>query len=75
MNGNKHSQKNRRLAMIISGITDAVLGAAIVLIGLGFFPIDIADYGFPLWAVLLVGGVMFIIGVWVAVHNYSRMDE
>ena len=75
MNKNNDPQRSRRLAMIISGATDAVLGAAIVLIGLGFFPIDIAEYGFPQWAVLLVGGVMFTLGAWLATHNYSRLDE
>jgi len=59
----------------MSGAIDALLGAAILLIGFGFFPIDIADYGLPIWAVVLVGGVMFPVGVWVAVYNYSRLGK
>lgn len=59
----------------MSGATDALLGAAIVLTGLGFFPFDIASYGLPLWVVMLVGSLIFTSGVWVAVYNYSRLEE
>ena len=70
-----NSKRTLRHALIISGTTDAMLGAAVVLAGLGFFPIDIARYGFPLWAVMLAGGVIFTSGVWMVIHNYSRLDE
>ena len=68
-------KRNRRFILIFSGATDVLLGAVILLIGLGFFPIDIADYGFPLWVILLVGGLIFISGVWMVAYNYSRLDE
>ena len=70
-----NSKRTLRHALIISGATDALLGAGIVLAGLGFFTIDIARYGFPRWAVMLVGGVIFTSGVWMVIHNYSRLDE
>lgn len=60
---------------MISGVTDALIGAVILLIGFGFLPVDIADYGIPSWLVILVGGFMFIMGAWVAVYNFSRLDE
>jgi len=75
MNEKPSSKKTLRHALIISGATDALFGAAIVLAGLGFFPIDIARYGFPLWSVMLVGGVIFTSGAWMVIHNYSRLDE
>jgi ABC-type branched-subunit amino acid transport system permease subunit len=75
MNGSNNPQRNKRLAMLVSGAMDAVLGAVIVLIGLGFFPVNIDEYGFPQWIVLLVGGVMFTLGAWLAIYNYSRLDE
>jgi len=68
-------KRNRRFILIFSGATDVLLGAVILLIGLGFFPIDIADYGFPLWVIFLVGGLIFISGVWMVAYNYSRLDE
>ena len=67
--------RNKRIVFIISGVTDSLLGAALLLIGFGFLPIDIADYGFPAWLVILVGAFMFIMGAWVAAYNYSRLEE
>ena len=60
---------------MLSGATDALIGAVILLIGFGLLPVDIADYGLPAWLVILVGAVMFIIGAWMAAYNYSRLDE
>jgi hypothetical protein len=60
---------------MLSGATDALIGAVILLIGFGLLPVDIADYGLPAWLVILVGAIMFIIGAWMAAYNYSRLDE
>jgi hypothetical protein len=59
----------------MSGATDALLGAALLLVSFGFFPIDIANYGLPIWVVMLVGGLIFTSGIWMVIHNYSRLDE
>lgn len=74
MNGN-NPQRNRRIVLIISGAVDAVIGAVILLIGFGFFPIDLADDGIPPVVLLVIGGFMLIMGAWMAIHNYSRLDE
>jgi len=75
MNESPNPKRTRRYVLIMSGATDVLLGAAILLVGLGIFPIDITDYGFPLWVILLVGGLIFISGVWMVAYNYSRLDE
>lgn len=75
MNPDPQPKRTRRFILILSGATDALLGMAILLTGFGFFPINIADYGLPLWAVVLAGGIMFTMGTWVAVYNYTRLDE
>ena len=75
MNESPNPKRTRRYILIMSGATDVLLGAAMLLVGLGFFPINIADYGFPLWVVLLVGGLIFATGVWMVIYNYSRLDE
>lgn len=67
--------KNKRILFILSGATDALIGAVILLIGFGFLPLDVADYGLPGWLVILVGAFMFIIGAWIAAYNYSRLEE
>jgi len=69
------SHRNKRLVFMISGITDALIGAVLLLIGVGLLPIDITDYGIPRWPVVLAGAFMFIIGAWMAAHHYSRLDE
>ncbi|MGZ9226815.1 MAG: hypothetical protein ACXW4M_14790 [Anaerolineales bacterium] len=74
MKGNP-SQRNKRLVFMISGITDILIGAVILLIGFGLLPIDITDYGIPRWPVVLVGALMFIMGAWMAAYHYSRLDE
>jgi len=75
MNGSPNTKRTRRYVLIISGATDALLGAAISLAGLGFFPIDIPGFGLPSWVIMLVGGLIFASGIWMVAYNYSRLDE
>lgn len=75
MNEGPNPKRTRRYVLIISGATDVLLGTAILLVGFGFFPIDIGDYGLPVWVILLVGGLTFISGLWMVAYNYSRLDE
>ena len=72
---NKPLNKNTRLAMIISGGIDALLGSLLLLIGFGLLPIDIAEMGFENWHVLLMGGILFIVGISVIAYNFSRFEE
>ena len=74
MNDNP-SNRNKRLVFMMSGITDVLISAVILLIGFGFLPIDITGYGIPRWSVVLAGGFIFIVGAWMAAYHYSRLDE
>ena len=67
--------RNKRIVFILSGVIDALIGAAILLIGFGLLPIDVADYGLPAWLVIFVGVFIFIMGAWMAAYHYSRLDE
>jgi hypothetical protein len=67
--------KTRRLAFIISGATDALLGGILLLMGLGFLPIDVRDYGFQNWHAILVGSILFITGMGFVAYNASRWEE
>jgi branched-subunit amino acid ABC-type transport system permease component len=67
--------RNKRIVFMLSGAIDALIGAVILLIGFGFLPVDIADYGLPSWVVILVGAFMFIMGAWMAAYNYLRLEE
>ena len=75
MNEGPNQKRTRRYVLIMSGAIDILLGVMIVLIGLDFFPINIVDYGFSPWMALLVGGLLFISGLWMVAYNYTRLDE
>jgi ABC-type branched-subunit amino acid transport system permease subunit len=67
--------KTRRLVFMISGATDALIGAILLLMGFGLLPLEVTDYGFENWHAMLLGGALFIIGIWVVAYNLSRLEE
>lgn len=70
---NNPSNRNKRLAFMISGITDAVIGAVLLLIGFGWLPVELTKYGFENWHANLLGAIMFIIGVGTFAYHLSRL--
>jgi ABC-type branched-subunit amino acid transport system permease subunit len=72
---NQSPNRTRRLALVISGATDALIGGILLLSGFGFLPVDVADYGFQSWHAILLGGVLFVIGMGFVAYNVSRWDE
>lgn len=72
---NSSSNRTRRLVFMISGITDAVIGAILLLIGFGLLPIEVTKYGFQNWHVNLLGTLMFILGIGTFAYNLSRINE
>jgi ABC-type branched-subunit amino acid transport system permease subunit len=72
---NSSPNKTRRLVFIISGATDALIGAVLLLMGFGLLPLEVTDYGFENWHAMLLGGALFIIGIWVVAYNLSRLEE
>lgn len=75
MDHNGTSRRNRRLILAFSGAIDVVIGAALLLSGLGVLPVRASDWGLPSGVALVVGAVVFVGGAVVAVYNYSRLDE
>lgn len=67
--------KTRRLAFVISGATDALIGGILLLIGLGLLPVDVTEYGFQNWHAMLLGVILFATGMGFVVYNLSRWDE
>ena len=72
---NNSPQRARRVAFMLSGIVDAVIGCILLLIGLGFLPLDVTEYGLQAWHVNLLGGAMFILGTITFAYNLSRLQE
>jgi|GEM_PF-4302049 len=63
------NNKDRRLALLISGVADTLIGTAFLLAGLGFVPVKI---GIPSIIIILIGGIMLVAGTTVAVYTLSR---
>ena len=72
---NNPSNRKKRLAFMLSGITDAAIGAILLLIGFGWLPVELTKYGLENWHVNLLGALMFIIGVGTFAYNLSRWQE
>ena len=72
---NSSPNQTTRLALVISGATDALLGGILLLLGFDFLPMDVTDYGFQNWHVILLGGILFITGMIFVVYNLSRWHE
>lgn len=72
---NSPSNRNKRLAFMISGITDALIGAVLLLIGFGLLPVEVTKYGFENWHANLLGAVLFILGIGTFAYNLSRLEE
>ena len=72
---NPPPNRARRIAFMLSGGIDALIGAVLLLIGFGFLPIDVTQYGVQNWHVNLLGGVMFLLGAGTFAYNFSRIDE
>lgn len=67
--------RTRRIAFMLSGAIDALIGAVLLLMGFGLLPIDVTDYGFAKWHVSLLGAIMFILGAGTFAYNLSRLEE
>lgn len=67
--------KARRIAFMLSGAIDALIGAVLLLIGFGSIPLDVTQYGVQNWHVNLLGGAMFILGAVTFAYNLSRLEE
>lgn len=72
---NNPPNRTRRIAFMISGAIDALIGAVLLLIGFGLLPIDVTNYGLANWHVILLGAVMFILGAGTFAYNLSRLEE
>ena len=72
---NNPPNKTRRMAFMLSGGIDALLGSFFLLVGFGFLPMDLAQFGLENWHVILLGGIFFIMGIGVVAYNLSRLEE
>lgn len=69
------SNRNKRIAFMLSGITDALIGAILLSIGFGWLPVEVAQYGLENWHVNLLGALLFVIGAGTFAYNLSRLQE
>jgi hypothetical protein len=57
---------------LVSGLTDMILGAGLVLAWAGILPVDLAAINFPRWVVGVVGAVFFLSGTTVAAYQLTK---
>ncbi len=72
---NQSPARTRRLAFLLSGLTDASIGAILLLLGFDMLPVDVTDYGFQSWHAILLGAFLFVPGAWFVVHSIARWNE
>lgn len=72
---NNPPNKARRLAFVLSGTLDAFIGGVLLLLGFGWLPVDVRNYGVQPWHAILVGAILFITGLWFVAYNLSRLEE
>lgn len=69
---NNSPQQSRRSMWIIMGLTDMVLGGAVLLVYFGYLPVDVSGLGFPRWMVGVFGAVWFFSGLAVAAYQATK---
>jgi len=67
--------RTKRIAFLLSGSIDALLGGVLLLIGFGPLPVDVTEYGFQNWHAILAGGILFVTGIGIVAYNLSRWNE
>lgn len=67
------NSKKRTILIIVSAV-DAVLGAIILLIYFGLFPVDISSWGIPRWVVGVVGGVWFFSAFAILMYQLTKTE-
>ena len=68
---NKSPQEQRRLVLLLAGLSDAALGIFFVLIALRIIPLftDIESRIF-----FVIGGLVFIAGTFIAIFNMTPKE-
>jgi hypothetical protein len=63
------------MVLMLSGGIDALLGSFFLLLGFGFLPIDVTQFGLENWHAIALGAIFFIMGMGVVAYNLSRLEE
>lgn len=69
-----NTQLNKRKILILVSAVDAILGAIVLLIYFGLFPVDISGWGIPRWVVGVVGGVWFLSALGVLAYQLTKTE-
>ncbi len=69
---NPTNNQARRLALLISGLIDMLLGAGLVLATTGIFPVNLPLFGIPGWVTDAIGFVLFLSGLAFVAYQLTR---
>ena len=68
---NKSPQEQRRIVLLIAGLSDAGIGIFFLLVALRVIPIFT---GVPSWIFFLIGGLVFTAGTLFAIFNLTPKE-
>ena len=68
---NKSPQEQKRLVLLLAGLSDAAIGIFFVLVALRLIPLfgDVAS-----WIFFVIGGAMFAAGTFMVIFNFSPRE-
>lgn len=68
---NKSPQEQKRIVLLLAGLSDAAIGILFVLVALRIIPI-FSDL--PSRIFFIIGGLMFTAGTFIAIFNFSPRE-
>lgn len=72
MGEEQSSSQTRRMIFLLMGLSDSIIGAVLLLIWIGFLPVDLAQLDMPRWVAGVVGAALFFPGIAVVTYQLTK---
>jgi len=72
MNNSQIPRQTRHKALLLAGLMDMALGAALLLVWIGILPVDLSTCGIPHWVAGAVGASLFFPGIVLVTYQVTR---
>lgn len=71
---NPNTPQNKRQIIIVVSTVEVLLSAVLLLILLGFFPIDLSGLNIPRGTVTVIAGLWFLSSLAILIYMLTRTD-
>ena len=71
---NPNDPQSKRKVLILVSVVDMVLSGIVLLIYLGFLPVDMTSWDIPRWVIGLIGGIWFVGALAMLVYQLTKTD-